>query len=113
VLEILIIETGEGREGKASEKEDDEDHIKIFPMLDSPSSPGPWHTVQIQVGVQGRPTGTIAPRYGAKEPVGGSPVTESTVWPLPPPPTSSAPLSSVQPTPPPREEDDGALLVGG
>jgi hypothetical protein len=75
---------GEGGEGNADEEEDNEDPIKIFPVLDSPSRLAPIHITQIQVRAQGRPTGTLAPRSGAREPEGGSPVTRFTVWPPPP-----------------------------
>jgi hypothetical protein len=89
-------EQREGGEGNTDdEEEDDEDSIEIFPILDSTSRPVPRHIAWIQVGAQWRPTGTLAPRYGAREPEGGgSPMTGSTVW-RPPPPQDGVTTNSI------------------
>jgi hypothetical protein len=95
-LRFSSLEQREGGEGNADdEEEDDEDSIEIFPILDSTSRPVPRHIVWIQVGAQWRPTGTLAPRYGAREPEGGgSPMTGSTVW-RPPPPQDGVTTNSI------------------
>jgi hypothetical protein len=61
--------------------------------------------------MDGRPTGTLAPRFGARGPEGGSPVTGSAVWPPPPPPPSSAPSSLVQPPSWPQADDTSTAVL--
>jgi hypothetical protein len=61
----------DGGEGKVN----DEDPIEIFPVLDSLPRLTLRHNTRIQVGAQGRPTGTLAPRSGARELEGGGGVT--------------------------------------
>jgi hypothetical protein len=64
----------EGGEGvTAVEEDDEEDRIEIFPVLNSPPRLAPRHMTLIQVGTQGRPTGTLVPRSRAREPEGGHP----------------------------------------
>jgi hypothetical protein len=90
----------EGGEGVAAVEEDDEeDPIEIILVLDCPPKPAPRQMARIQVGGQGRPTGTLAPRSGVKEPKEGSPVTRSMVWPLPPPLPQQESIATTTPSP--------------
>jgi hypothetical protein len=63
------------REGGEGITTADEDPIEIYSVLDSPSRLALRHITLIQVGAQGRPTGTLAPRSGARKLEGGGGVT--------------------------------------
>jgi hypothetical protein len=74
--ETLIIESEGGRTRVTIVKEDP---IEIIPVLDSPLRPAPRRTTRIQVGPQGRHTGTLVPRSRARELEGGGGLTRDRI----------------------------------
>jgi hypothetical protein len=102
-IELSLPSLREGGEGVAvAEEDDEEDPVEIIPVLGSPPRPAPRHMTRIQVGVQGRPTGTLAPRSEVREVDWWSPVSRSDVWPPPPPP----PSDTMTPTLPPLQQEE-------
>jgi hypothetical protein len=99
----------EGEEGVAAaegvvevvvaEEDDDDESIKVIPVPASPPRLAYKQMTQIRIGPRGLPTGTLAPRTGAREAGRISPQTRSEVWPppLPPPPL----IVAMTPPPPP------------
>jgi hypothetical protein len=99
----------EGEEGVAAaegvvevvvaEEDDDDESIKVIPVPTSPPRLAYKKMTQIWIDPRGLPTGTLAPRTGAREAGRISPQTRSEVWPppLPPPPL----IVAMTPPPPP------------
>jgi hypothetical protein len=63
---------------------------------------------RIWIDPRGRPTGTLAPREGAREAGSNSPEVRSVVWPPPPPPPPSGPATTMPP--PPSSGDSSTAL---
>jgi hypothetical protein len=75
----------------------DDEPVEIIPVPESMLSRSPYkQTVRIRISPRGRPTGTLAPRNGARETEWFSSETGSVVWlpPQPPVTTTLPPPSS-------------------
>jgi hypothetical protein len=114
--EEVVEEEEEEDEAAREEEEDDVVVVAIVDKDDKPvgvilvpeSTPprSPYKkTTRIRIGPQGRPTGTLAPREGAREANPNSPEVGSAVWPPPPPLPSSGPITT---TPPPPSSGDSS-----
>jgi hypothetical protein len=112
--------SGEGEgEGVVEEEEDnvvmvvvvdkDDEPVEVIPMPKSTLPRSPYkQTARIQIDPRGQPTGTLAPREGAREAGLDSLETGSALWP-PPPPLPPSGLVTTTPPPPSRGASSTAL----